>query len=103
MASLAMRKDLLDQVILPNQSFVENYKGSFKFRFWHFGKWHKVKIDDFLPVKTKYGEDKLMFVKSTSPNEFWSPLVEKAYAKMNGGYKVIRYWISSFFVMKYSL
>ena len=51
MASLAMRRKLLDQVILPNQSFTENYNGSFKFKFWNYGKWVEVIIDDFLPVR----------------------------------------------------
>ena len=34
MASLAMRRDLLDQVILPNQDFESSYNGKFYFRFW---------------------------------------------------------------------
>ena len=36
MASLAMRRDLLDQVILPNQDFESEYDGKFHFRFWVF-------------------------------------------------------------------
>ena len=34
MASLAMRRDLLDQVIVPNQDFESNYNGKFYFKFW---------------------------------------------------------------------
>ena len=50
MASLATREDLLYQVV-PQQSFTENYNGSFKFKFWNYGKWVEVIIDDFLPVR----------------------------------------------------
>ena len=86
MTALAMRKDLMELVVLPNQSFGENYNGSFKFSFWELGERHEVQIDDLLPVLG----DKLKFAHSSTTNEFWSPLVEKAYAKFNGSYEVTK-------------
>ena len=54
------------------------YSGVFKFRFWRVGNWVEVVVDDLLPV----GEDNnLLFTHSTSHKEFWTPLLEKAYAK----------------------
>jgi len=52
--------------------------GIFRFHFWHFGSWEEVYVDDRLP--TIHGQ--LIYGRNQSqPNEFWVPLLEKAYAK----------------------
>ncbi|XP_076017093.1 calpain-1 catalytic subunit-like [Genypterus blacodes] len=80
--SLAFQNNILKQVIPPGQIFNEEYCGLFHFRFWRFGRWVDVVIDDKLPTI----DGRLIFVHSTTPNEFWPALLEKAYAKVCGSY-----------------
>lgn len=65
--------------IIPGDQVLqgEGYVGMVHFRFWRFGKWVDVIVDDQLPTIN----GGLCFGKSADPDEFWLSLMEKAYSK----------------------
>ncbi|KAF4101066.1 hypothetical protein G5714_017498 [Onychostoma macrolepis] len=78
-SSLASREALWQKVIPDwkdqewDKQKPESYAGIFHFRFWRFGEWVDVVIDDRLPT----ANGNLIYCHSNDSNEFWSALVEK--------------------------
>ncbi|CAH1270967.1 CAPN9 [Branchiostoma lanceolatum] len=86
-ASIARESELMSKVIPKDQYLWKGgrYAGVAHFRFWRFGAWQDVYVDDNLP--TVHG--RLTYARCSDNNEFWLPLIEKAYAKLNGSYAAL--------------
>ena len=86
LAILCQHDELLKRVC-PDQTLDpsdEDYDGLIKIRFWQYGEWIEVIVDDRLPYNKSTGQ--LYFADSDTKNEFWAALIEKAYAKLHLSY-----------------
>ncbi|XP_076095147.1 uncharacterized protein LOC143065457 isoform X1 [Mytilus galloprovincialis] len=85
-ANIADKPRLLERVV-PARDYkigTNDYDGVFHCRFWRFGHWSEIYIDDKLPTSGRgglYGAHS-----NTDPNEMWVALLEKAFARMYGSY-----------------
>ncbi|RHZ68636.1 hypothetical protein Glove_294g149 [Diversispora epigaea] len=73
------------QLGMYNFRDTERHPGIFRFRFYRFGEWIEVVIDDYLPARN----GQLIYTHSKDPKEMWCSLLEKAYTKLCGGYRVL--------------
>ncbi|CAL8104584.1 unnamed protein product [Calicophoron daubneyi] len=84
-SSIANYPALFDHVIPNDQNMQDpNYAGTFRARFWRFGQWIETSVDDRLPVQKNTSI--LVFSRSPNTKEYWSALLEKAYAKLHTCY-----------------
>lgn len=84
LGALAMCSNRQDDLLYPLFVSAHPEIGFFQIRFYIDGKWRVVSVDDFVPVKRSGG---LIFAHCKDDNEYWVPLVEKAFAKLNGCYE----------------
>ena len=110
-SAVTLNPDLIKRVVPANQTFDEDdyagiclivfekktnlfsSKGIFHFRFWLYGQWVDVVIDDRLPF---HSDGRLVFCcNKKDKNEMWAPLLEKAFAKYE--YSHVRNMINHFF------
>ncbi|KAF1501126.1 UNVERIFIED_CONTAM: Calpain-13, partial [Eudyptes pachyrhynchus] len=83
LGSVTLQKQFLENVLPKDQGFQDDYAGIFHFRFWQYGDWVDVVIDDQLP----FLNGRYLSVHPRTSNEFWPSLLEKAYAKLRGSYQ----------------
>ena len=83
LAVLAEQEELFKKVVPEEQDVGKNYCGAFLFRFWIWGKWIDVVVDDFIPVRNR----KPIF---SHGDVMWSILCEKAFAKLHGSYFLLK-------------
>ncbi|XP_032518816.2 calpain-2 catalytic subunit-like isoform X1 [Danaus plexippus] len=84
-AALSHTPRLLARVAPPH-SFRTRYTGKFRFRFWVFGSWREVVVDDLLPTRGGV----LLTARGGLLDDFTLPLLEKAYAKLQGSLASLR-------------
>jgi hypothetical protein len=82
LAALTCKKGLVAKMV----TFKDEKLGKYTFKFFKNGRPVFVTVDDLLPVDSSGTPSG---ARSNIENHFWVPILEKAYAKLHGGYEQI--------------
>ncbi|KAG5176034.1 hypothetical protein JKP88DRAFT_249836, partial [Tribonema minus] len=82
LAAIAAHKEHLESLIIAHVFEV----GIVALRFFKNNKWQSLIIDDYIGLKS---DNTIHFASCNDPDEFWVPLLEKAYAKLHGSFESI--------------
>ena len=85
MASVAVHPDDIIERLFVEDDF--NETGKVSTNFYKDGEWETVTVDTRLPCDKETRRP--IFAKNRDPNELWSALLEKAYAKLHGNYAAL--------------
>ena len=85
--AIAEKPERLQKIFL-NQDNDLNEAGIYGVNFYTLGVKHTVIVDDYLPL-TEWGTLKYANAGKDKDNAMWMPILEKAFAKLNGNYKHI--------------
>jgi hypothetical protein len=81
---LCTRRDLMDRIMSTDKY---KDKGVYAFKFYKFGRWVEVVVDDTIPVVKN--SEATLFCCSKDKNELWAILMEKSYAKLHDTYAAL--------------
>mmetsp|Transcript_26752 Transcript_26752/g.88938 ORF Transcript_26752/g.88938 Transcript_26752/m.88938 type:complete len:213 (-) Transcript_26752:290-928(-) len=84
-ANVANSAALIARLFPGNQEI--NKAGIYAVRFWRDGEYRIVVVDDYLPLRA---DGRLVMAGSQGNKEFWVPIAEKAWAKLNGSFMAIK-------------
>ena len=80
-AALTANPNVLDMLFVSSKY---RSKGLYTVKLFKDGRWHYMHIDDRIPVDLS---GRPIYLRGVNPNETWSMLLEKAYAKLHGCYE----------------
>lgn len=85
LASLAKTPEKIDQLFVSKK---RNSKGAYSIYLCDSGNWIEIIIDDFIPC-IKEGDQYIPVFARANNNDVWVMLIEKAFAKLYGGYQYL--------------
>ncbi|WIA30134.1 hypothetical protein OEZ86_000227 [Tetradesmus obliquus] len=84
LAAVSRKQELLLNLIVSDECA---QRGLYTVRFFKHGSWRPVVVDNRLPCMEQ--QQRLAFCSSGQAQELWPSLIEKAYARLHGGYAAI--------------